>query len=440
MFSDNSGCYDRSRPSIRPSIRPRPRKKILRFAAILQRNRSAAVRISLENKQRRDRQSESEREWVCVKTEFCPSIIVVVVAVVNSEYGLSSKPFFFSFFLLSTFLFLNSDDNDENDENKSRSSQADRDAGRRELQGSNSATNTEAASTDDKSVSSKTISSKMDGKDYKNVSSKSVVSSKTEEYMPEKDIHDTTPAGATANSGFAVVEFTDVPDEELAVAVAINEEDDADKDYVYAIEYDPDAKPPFYQNRRFCFYAVGGFVVFLALAAILIVGTVVLSNKGETIVITLAPTPTPTQSPTKTKLGLYIERVSQELSTGDSSLTQTEAVELITQPDSPHIKTMDWMMNEDPMQLDETDKGFFQRYMMVFFYFSTTNSGEDEWRSCNPPTDGEPDTCTYLLSDDTTNIVPIPDRGRWLTGLDVCSWNGVLCAGGEDVLGIELCT
>jgi len=27
-----------------------------------------------------------------------------------------------------------------------------------------------------------------------------------------------------------------------------------------------------------------------------------------------------------------------------------------------------------------------------------------------------------------------------LTGLDVCSWNGVLCAGGEDVLGIELCT
>ena len=101
----------------------------------------------------------------------------------------------------------------------------------------------------------------------------------------------------------------------------------------------------------------------------------------------------------------------------------------------------DWIMYEDPSALEIDSSRLLQRYILAFLYYHTTGLGEEEWSSCNPPKDGEDDTCTFVefdrLPDGSETFNEIPGRIRWLSAAPECEWNGVLCAN-EVVVGIRL--
>ena len=313
----------------------------------------------------------------------------------------------------------------------------------------------------------------------------------------------TMPRGVTttADRGVAVapdVEYGEyqspqIPDGELAVAVAIEEEEEEEKDIVYAIEYDPDSKPPIYQNRRFRYYGIGGAVVFVILAIVLVVGIVVGNGKENRIYVTDAPTGSPTSPPTSTEESMFVSRISQAFVGLNSQLQDdgqeppstpddvspvgdllSEIRDKLLDPTTPHYKAAQWIMYEDPLQMDVQNPLLIQRYMMAFLYFHTSRNGEQPWRACepkrhtcitpapgiesldseeyyaqcpewecNPPKEGEDDTCTSLeftrLDNDCIDYEPKANKVRWLSGQAVCKWEGVLCAGGAEVLGVNLC-
>lgn len=222
-----------------------------------------------------------------------------------------------------------------------------------------------------------------------------------------------------------------VKDNDLAVAIAIDVEEEEEKHYALAVEYDPDSKPPLYQNRRFRLYGMGAsgcFCVVLIVIIIFILG----SDKGETVLLTLPPTEAPTMSPTSARESVFL------------SIFREAVGEKILMEGTPHNRAAQWIMNEDPRQLEPDDPDLLQRFILAFFYFHTTNNGQNKWRSCNRPDPeaGEDDTCEYLeftrLRDDSVEYVPRKNRIRWLSGEKECRWQGVQCAGGEAVLGFQL--
>jgi hypothetical protein len=164
-----------------------------------------------------------------------------------------------------------------------------------------------------------------------------------------------------------------------------------------------------------------------------VVGIIFAGNKSTTVLLTLAPTESHTMAPTSARSNRFRSVFSELLG------STKEVYEIGT----PQYSAAEWIMNEDPLKLEADDTGLFQRYMMAFLYFHTTKNGKEKWRSCNPPQEGEDDTCTFLqfdrASNDTEIYVPKEGKIRWLSGQGVCSWEGVLCAGGASVLGVFLC-
>ncbi len=243
----------------------------------------------------------------------------------------------------------------------------------------------------------------------------------------------------TADRGMAVApdveygEYTQprVNDNDLVVAIAIDEEEEEEDEklYAYAVEYDPNSKPPLYQNRRCRLYGIIGAVGFLVLVIVLIVSVV--ATKNNVVVSTFAPSVSPTLSPTSALESAYRSVFAQAVS------------EKVYEQGTPHYSAANWIIYDDPMKLEETHPNLLQRYMMAFLYFHTTENGTKEWRSCNPPKDGEDDTCEFMefvrMQDDSIAYVPRSGLTRWLSGLDECSWVGVECAGGPAILGFRLC-
>jgi hypothetical protein len=222
-----------------------------------------------------------------------------------------------------------------------------------------------------------------------------------------------------------------VSDNELAVAIAIEEGVEEEKNVAYAIEYDPDSKPPLYKNRRFRIYAVGGVLCFLVMVIVLVIILVTTKGDGKTVILTLEPTAAPTQLPTGTAERIFFEYVADDLGI-------TKALDKKT----PQYRATQWMIDEDPMKLEPADTNFLQRYMMAFIWFHTTDNGQSEWRSCNPPKDGEDNTCVFevrnVMTNNTEYYSPQNNKVRWLSGESECTWVGVQCEGGPTVLGFEL--
>jgi hypothetical protein len=218
----------------------------------------------------------------------------------------------------------------------------------------------------------------------------------------------------------------EVLDSELAVAVAINEDDeDAEKEYlvaVHAVEYDPDSKPPIYLNRRFRLYTICACIAFLVVLVVVIVVSVT-TNSDETAVtiyLTNSPTVAPTQEPTNARESLYLTYFAEELGLKEIA------------PGSAEALAADWIMYDDPAALEIDSPRLLQRFVLTFLYFHTTELGEGEWRSCNPPKDDEDDRCQFLELDRQPNgteaFIPIDGRIRWLSAAQECEWSGVTCA------------
>jgi hypothetical protein len=100
----------------------------------------------------------------------------------------------------------------------------------------------------------------------------------------------------------------------------------------------------------------------------------------------------------------------------------------LTNATSPHYKALQWILHDDPLQLPKTATNLVQRFILVLFYFQTTQNGP--WRTCNPALlDNETHVCDFLtlrwvfpeLAFDT-----IP-ANRWLSLAHECTWAGVDC-------------
>ena len=89
-----------------------------------------------------------------------------------------------------------------------------------------------------------------------------------------------------------------------------------------------------------------------------------------------------------------------------------------------------WMLYEDPaettiLRISGSFEDALQRYLLVFFYFSTTNNGQTEWTSCGPSTDDAIE-CIYLKPTAGGGVQEIP-WVRWLSAADECDWAGITC-------------
>ena len=172
-------------------------------------------------------------------------------------------------------------------------------------------------------------------------------------------------------------------DENLAVAVAVDEEEEFGKFY-HAIEYDPDAKPPLRKNRRFQVYGVLACIIVVCIAIAGTVSGVILSGRKGDSFTTMSPTATPTSSPTGAREALFRQQL--RIDVGD----------IVDDPASAQYAALQWMIYDDPHNLAVTAANLLQRFLVVSFYFETTNNGERRWRSCNPPdlSIGEDAACT----------------------------------------------
>jgi hypothetical protein len=205
-------------------------------------------------------------------------------------------------------------------------------------------------------------------------------------------------------------------DEGLAVAVAV-QDDEEDAFIPAAIEYDPDAKPPIYKNRRFRLYSVLSCIVVTVVAIGVSVG--VTRNK---------PNNAPTAAPTSFRETIGIQE----------QLIAVVGEERLNTIDSPHQKAANWIMNEDPMQLPPESPNLIQRYLLAVFYFASTELGP--WLSCNPPAEGENSTCTYqeLVQVEPGLAYGTKEWIRWLSNEHECVWAGVFCDENEYIAAIEL--
>lgn len=197
----------------------------------------------------------------------------------------------------------------------------------------------------------------------------------------------------------------------LAVAVAV-EEEDPDKMFIpAAIEYDPDAKPPLYRNRRFRLYTFLSFFVIIVVAIGAGIGATIGSKDKDY-------TPAPTPAPTTFREGLGIR----------AQIERVVGQELLEDPDSPYSRAMDWITYDDPMQLSPQDPNFVQRYTAAYFYFATTVDGP--WRSCNPPEDPW-SAETFCWFSSLSAIFPLRftdyPSNAWLSNITECEWAGVTC-------------
>jgi hypothetical protein len=221
--------------------------------------------------------------------------------------------------------------------------------------------------------------------------------------------------GAAGNKDSHALEYGEFggPSETgLAVAVAV-EEDERDVYLPSAVEYDPDAKPPVYRNRRFRMYA------YLALITVIVV------TVGAVLGITLTNEGSP-EIPIRATVGI---RENVALFVGSN--------EPFDDVSNPYRKALDWIMFDDPMAVTPDHPNLNQRFLAAYFYFAT--SVKKPWDGDCAPAVDEKDACKYEY---VISLVPkITDTihgFRWLSGVDECSWVGVNCDESLQIRGIDL--
>lgn len=213
------------------------------------------------------------------------------------------------------------------------------------------------------------------------------------------------------NGGFGEIanmtqgsEFEGLGDNTLAVAREVVEVEEDDTFIPAAVEFDPDAKPPLYKNRRFRFYSCLASLLALVVILAVVIPTQVI-NKGKN------KNDGPTSAPTSYRESLGIQD-QLEMFVGTSKLNDVN---------SPYYRALDWLLHEDEMQISLEADNLLQRYIMALFYFQTSMEGP--WVSCNPPTGNQTEKCVHQslqVAVPEYVYTPEPDSIRWLSGKHEC--------------------
>jgi len=102
---------------------------------------------------------------------------------------------------------------------------------------------------------------------------------------------------------------------------------------------------------------------------------------------------------------------------------------------------LNWMIDEDPMQLCPQDKFLVQRYVMSVFYFSTRG---DRWTECSAPPPlsevGDPEQAQADANAQCSLQVAgfESSSNAWLTGGSECGWGGLGCNEDNFIARIEM--
>jgi hypothetical protein len=208
--------------------------------------------------------------------------------------------------------------------------------------------------------------------------------------------------------------------EGLAIALAIEEEEEEEAFIPAAIQYNPDAKPPLYKNRRVRLYSVMTIILLIVIVAGVTVGVMTTGGGSEQA---------PTLAPTSVRDGLGIhEQIT--------AVVQLEAISIV---DSPQSLAMDWIINKDPAMLQPGATNLIQRYLLALFYISTTQL--TPWLSCNPPVGNETSACLFqkLVETFPNETYEGVTWTRWLSAEHECTWAGIFCDEFNQTRAIELC-
>jgi hypothetical protein len=223
---------------------------------------------------------------------------------------------------------------------------------------------------------------------------------------------------------------------DLAVAFAVNDEDNS---FIpSAIEYDPNKKPPIYQNRRFRLYLGTGCMLLIMIIVAVSFAVVKqfenTSNSANSVgnEITESPSISPTPAPTTASFqGMLVE------------ISKLTAVALLNDTNTPQGKAFKWIHDDDPRQLSARDEFLLQRYALVVMYYSLQENGP--WATC-----GEEDNShqNSTLCNGRKRIFPsgvdevvyevVPDEVKWLSAEHECNWFGVYCDLDDSVVIIEI--
>jgi hypothetical protein len=192
--------------------------------------------------------------------------------------------------------------------------------------------------------------------------------------------------------------------------------------------------------------------IFVVVACILVLAVIdailgaVLRNRSRSVTV-----PVPTLAPVTAKKEQYYRLFAGAAGN-----------ELVFQAGTPHQLAADWIINTDPMHLPPRSDHIIQRYLLTLFYYQMSQNGKSPWKSCNPPTGSQNDTCVFInhLNIVFTNQVDDPEilqngaevdnitfypetvdleSYRWLSGEHECLWAGISCDFYNRLRVIELC-
>ncbi|CAB9512112.1 leucine Rich Repeat [Seminavis robusta] len=96
------------------------------------------------------------------------------------------------------------------------------------------------------------------------------------------------------------------------------------------------------------------------------------------------------------------------------------------EPTQPKFKALDWIVFEDPLQLNPDANNILQRFILSLTYFQTSQEGD--WLYCGPSETADDETCWHVES----------LASRWLTGVHECQWAGIGCNRVKNITQLEL--
>ncbi|CAB9518617.1 LRR receptor-like serine threonine-protein kinase At4g08850-like [Seminavis robusta] len=88
-------------------------------------------------------------------------------------------------------------------------------------------------------------------------------------------------------------------------------------------------------------------------------------------------------------------------------------------------KAFDWIVNQDPIQLEYNSPNLVQRFLLVLFYYQTTR--HQRWKECNPPATPQGSAFCYepdIVTGEATSTIW---GDQWLSASHECQWAGVAC-------------
>ncbi|CAB9510616.1 receptor-like protein kinase [Seminavis robusta] len=100
------------------------------------------------------------------------------------------------------------------------------------------------------------------------------------------------------------------------------------------------------------------------------------------------------------------------------------------EPTQPKFKALDWIVFEDPLQLDTDANNLLQRFILSLTYFQTSREGD--WLACGPSSTPNDETCWFQIQGSDSLA------SRWLTGVHECQWAGIFCDGEKSITQLLL--